>query len=31
VNLTDKYVEGAKKFYPKLSFGMSGGTSIDDV
>lgn len=31
MNLTDKYVEGAKKFYPKLSFGMSGGTSIDDV
>jgi hypothetical protein len=31
MSLEDEYIEGARKFYPLLSFGMKGGFSINDV
>jgi len=31
MSLEDEYIEGAKKFYPLLSFGMKRGISINDV
>lgn len=31
MGLADEYVEGAKRFYPRLSFGIASGNSVDDI